>query len=111
MAPKHIDAGSSTAVAGADHQPQQMRHHDADEADDARERHRRAGGGGDQHDGRALEPLDREAAVEGFGFAQHEQIEAAHDERHRHRQQHEERRERGDLAPGRAARASRASRR
>ena len=34
-------------------EPQQMRHDDADEADDAGERHRGASGGGDEHDRRS----------------------------------------------------------
>ena len=52
------------AVAGPDHQPQQMRHDDADEADHAGDRDRGARHRRHQHDRDPLQPLDLDAACE-----------------------------------------------
>ena len=81
IAPRHKRRRQQQPVARADHQPQQMRHHDADEADHARDRHRRAGRRRHQHDRDAFEPLDRDAHVERFRLAEHDEIEPARDER------------------------------
>ena len=53
--------GQEVAVVRPGGEPQQMRHHDADKADPARHRDRRAGGAGDGEDGEGLQPLDRDA--------------------------------------------------
>ena len=110
IAPRHERGGQQQAVAGADHQAQQMRHHDADEADHAGDRDGGAGRGRDQHDRDALQALDRDAHVEGFRFAQHDEVEPARDERQATEQQRDERRDRRDLAPRWRRRASRAAR-
>src|SRR6188508_3306468 len=49
-----------------DHDSQQMRHHDADEANDSRNRYRRAGRSGDDDDGYQFQSLHGDTGVKGF---------------------------------------------
>ena len=85
------------AMAGAEHKPQQVRHDDADKADDAGERDGGSGHRRDQHDRDPLQALDLDAHVERLGFAEHEQIEAAGDQRHG--EQHGGQKRRDDRRP------------
>ena len=103
IAPRQQRGRQQQAMARPDHEAQQMRHHDADKADHAGDRDGRPGRGRDQHDRDALQPLDRDAHVERFCFAEHDQVEPARDERQAAEQQHDERRNRRDLGPGGAA--------
>ena len=64
-------------MAGAEREPDEMRHHEAEEGDDAAHRDRGADAGGDADHGGALHPLDGDARVVGVGLAEGERIEAA----------------------------------
>ena len=70
-------------MPGADDDPQQMRHNDADKADHTADRDGDAGHCRNHHDGDFLQPLDIDTGVKGFGLAKHKHIEAACDQRDR----------------------------
>ena len=95
-APKQNGRWQQQAMARSDHKAQQVRDDEPDESDHAGDRDRRAGRRRDQHDANALEALDLDAGMEGFGLAEHEQVEAARDERHGERRW---RRGTGTVAP------------
>ena len=86
-----------------DHQPEQMRHHDADKADHAADRNRNARHRRHQHDRNPLQPLDIDAAMKRFGLAEHQHIEPARDRDAGDRGERQHRRQRGELGPGCAA--------
>ena len=102
-APKQHRGRQQQAVRGPDHQPQQMRHHDADKSDDAANRNRDAGHRRHQHDRNPLQPLDVDAAVERLGLAEHQHVEPARDRQAGDQGDPQHRRQRGKLGPGRSA--------
>ena len=89
------------AVVGAHHQPHQVRHDDADEADRAAERHRRAGGQRRAEERQPLRPHDVHAAGGGRVVADAQQVERARQHRERGERDEDERQRRDDRAVAR----------
>ena len=74
-APKRVDRRQHDAMIGADQQPHQVRHDDADEADRTGQRDRRAGGERGAQERDPLRARDVDAARGGDVVAEREQIE------------------------------------
>ena len=86
-----------------EHEAQQVRNDDSDEADHSRKRDRRPHGGGDKHDAPAFQLLHANAHVERLVLAEHQPVEPARDERHsRGDEKHDGQQHRG-FVPCRAA--------
>ena len=69
----------------AEHEPQHVRHDEADEADDAAHRHRGAGQHGRRREHRAAHPLDVDAEARRRLLAEEQQVEVARVPARRHR--------------------------
>eukprot|EP01042_Synura_sphagnicola_P034701 gene34701-44496_t len=97
------------AVIGADREPDQMRHDDADEADHAGRGDAGTDRERDEQDRERLDALDRDAEMIGLGLAEHERIEPARQQRHGEKQRQHDRRHHRELGPAGAAEAAEAT--
>ena len=99
--PSSIDAGSSRRWAGPTRSRNRCGTTMPTKPIDARDRHRRAGRRRNDDDREQLQPLHRDAGMEGFGFSEHQQVEPSGDERRRRRDNEQGGSDRGGLQPGR----------